>query len=93
MAITISPELEQIVHRIYAGGQYASETDVLSDALKLLQQRDRLRDELRKGIEELDNGERIDADGVFRELRASAKKFDGGKSRVALTFRPRRGVI
>lgn len=76
MALTISPEVEQIVHRIYAAGQYASETDILSDALKLLQQRDDLRKELHRGVEELDNGQRLDADDVFGELRAAAAKLD-----------------
>jgi Arc/MetJ-type ribon-helix-helix transcriptional regulator len=77
MAIIISPELENILHRIYASGEYASETDVLIAALTLLQQRDRLRNELRKGIAELDHGERVDADEVFGELRKATAKLEG----------------
>jgi Arc/MetJ-type ribon-helix-helix transcriptional regulator len=69
MAISITPELEHVVQGIYAGGQYASETDVIATALYLLQQRDQLRRELQKGCEELDRGERVDADEFFNDLR------------------------
>jgi Arc/MetJ-type ribon-helix-helix transcriptional regulator len=77
MAITISPELEQVVSRIYSGGHYASESDVLESALKLLQQRDQLRRDLQSGFDELDNGQRIEAERIFGELRAVAAKLDG----------------
>ncbi|MEX2317492.1 MAG: type II toxin-antitoxin system ParD family antitoxin [Pirellulales bacterium] len=77
MAINISPDLEQIVHGIYASGRYATEADVISDSLHLLQQREQLRNDLRRGVEELDKGERIDADEVFGELRKRAATFDG----------------
>ena len=50
MAIKITPELENAVHGIYAGGQYATETDVIAAALHLLQQRDQLRSELQQGL-------------------------------------------
>ena len=61
MSITIRPEIEQLVHGIYAGGSYASEADVLAAALRLLEQRDRFRSHLREGSDELDRGERLDA--------------------------------
>ena len=69
MAIEITPELASTVQSIYAGGQYASEGEVLATALQLLQQRDQLRRDLQMGIDELDRGERLDADQVFSELR------------------------
>jgi Arc/MetJ-type ribon-helix-helix transcriptional regulator len=77
MSIPITPEIEQLVHGIYAGGAYASEADVLAAALHLLRQRDELRIKLREGIDELDRGERLTSDQVFRELRKRAVKFDG----------------
>jgi Arc/MetJ-type ribon-helix-helix transcriptional regulator len=77
MAIKITPELEKVVHGIYAGGQYASETDVIAAALHLLQQRDELRSELQQGCAELDRGERLDAEDVFNNLRRRAAELDG----------------
>jgi hypothetical protein len=69
MAINLTPELEHVVQGIFAGGQYAIETDVIATALYLLQQRDQLRSELQKGCAELDRGERVDAVEVFNDLR------------------------
>jgi hypothetical protein len=69
MAINITPELEHVVQGVCAGGQYASETDVIATALYLLPQRDQLRGELQKGRAELDRGERVDAVEVFNDLR------------------------
>jgi len=80
MAILITPDVEQLVHGIYAGGQYASEADVLAAALQLLQQRDRLRSELQIGCDELNRGERLDGVQVFSELREQAREFDGRAS-------------
>jgi Arc/MetJ-type ribon-helix-helix transcriptional regulator len=76
MTINISPDLEQIVHGIYAGGGYASEADVISDALHLLQQREQLRNDLRRGVKEPDQGERVDGDEVFKGLRQRATALD-----------------
>lgn len=80
MAIQITPEVESLVNGIYAGGQFASETDVIATALQLLQQREELRRKLQRGCDELDRGERLDADEVFAELRRLAGELDGRKA-------------
>jgi len=77
MSSFVTPEIEQLLHGIFAGGEYASEADVLAAALRLLQQRDRLRIALQQGCDELDRGERLDADQVFTELRQRAAELDG----------------
>ena len=77
MTIKITAELENVVQGIFAGGQYASETDVIAAALHLLQQRDQLRSDLQQGFAELDRGERLDADVVFNDLRRRAAELDG----------------
>lgn len=77
MAIEITPDIEIVVQGIYAGGQYASEEEVLATALHLLQQRDQLRHDLQEGIAELDHGERLEAEQVFAELRQRAAHLDG----------------
>lgn len=69
MAVQITPEVEQVVSGIYAGGQDASEAEVFTAALQLLRQREQLRSDLEQGSRELANGERIDAAEVFAGLR------------------------
>jgi Arc/MetJ-type ribon-helix-helix transcriptional regulator len=77
MNISLSPEIEQLLQGIYSGGEYASQADVVSAALHLLKQRDQLRIKLQQGCDELDRGERLDADQVFGDLRKRATELDG----------------
>lgn len=77
MSVNITPDLERLVQTIMRDGEYADESEVLREALMLLEQRDRLRDEIRTGLEELDRGERIDAQTVFDELRGRAAMIAG----------------
>lgn len=77
MSIEITPEVEQLVHGIYATGQFSSESDVLTAAVRMLHDRQQLQRDLEQGCRELDNGQRIDADVVFAELRARAVELDG----------------
>jgi len=77
MTIPFTPEIEQLVQGIYAGGAYASQADVVTTALRLLEQRDRLRKLVHQGCEELDRGERLDSDAVFSELHERATELNG----------------
>jgi Arc/MetJ-type ribon-helix-helix transcriptional regulator len=76
MDIQISPEVAQLVHGIFAGGQYASESEVVGAAVRLLHQRQHLRQDLEQSCRELDNGQRIAADEVFAVLRQRAAELD-----------------
>jgi antitoxin ParD1/3/4 len=55
-------------------GKYPTPIDVVEDALRLLQQRDhqqrldRLREQIRVGVEEADRGELIDGEKAFDEI-------------------------
>jgi Arc/MetJ-type ribon-helix-helix transcriptional regulator len=69
VGIEITPEVESLINGIYAGGQYASQAEIIAAALQLLHDRDQLRRNLKRGCDELDRGERLDADEVFAELR------------------------
>jgi putative addiction module CopG family antidote len=80
MDVQITPEVAQLVHGIFASGQYASESEVVGAAVRLLHQRQQLHMDLKQGCRELDNGQRIDADEVFAALRQRAKELDGAGS-------------
>ena len=70
MATEITPEQQQLVDRLLADGQYASENAVMDEALQLLRQRDELRSRLQVGIEQLDVGKRTPAKEAIAGLRA-----------------------
>ena len=77
MTVEITPEVQQLIHCIVAGGQFSNEADVVSAAVRLLHQRQELRIKLEQGCRELDGGQRIDADEVFANLRQRAAELDG----------------
>jgi antitoxin ParD1/3/4 len=76
MTVNITPEAEQLLAGIFASGQYANEAEVLTVALRLLGQHESLRRDLEIGCQELDRGERLDADNVFSSLRQRAVELD-----------------
>ncbi|MBF0542542.1 MAG: type II toxin-antitoxin system ParD family antitoxin [Nitrospirae bacterium] len=59
MNITLTPQLEELVKTKVASGRYGSESEVLSEALRLLEERDRtniklieeLKVEIKKGLD------------------------------------------
>jgi antitoxin ParD1/3/4 len=77
MNVSLTPELERLVQEKVASGLYNSASEVVREALRLLQERDELRrvrlEELRReiavGIEAADRGDLVPADEVFAQLR------------------------
>ncbi|PSB14785.1 type II toxin-antitoxin system ParD family antitoxin [Phormidesmis priestleyi ULC007] len=76
MNVSLTPELEQFVQAKVKTGSCLSASEVVREALRLLDDRDRLReiriDTLRKeiaiGIEQSDRGEVFDGEEVTQEL-------------------------
>jgi antitoxin ParD1/3/4 len=79
MDITLTPELEHLVQDKVASGLYASESEVVREALRLLKNRDELkllavedlRREIQRGLDQLDRGESVplDAERIKSEGR------------------------
>lgn len=84
MDVSLTPELKQFVQERVASGQNQSANDVILDALRLLQSRQRqdeekldwLRAAVAEGIASLDRGEGIPGDEVFRRLYARLAEQD-----------------
>jgi antitoxin ParD1/3/4 len=76
MSIELSSELEQLVQSKVASGRYQSASDVLKDALGLLEEREIYtelhRDEIRRritaGYQSLRAGNGVDGDAVFERI-------------------------
>ena len=63
MAITLTPQLEAMIRRQIESGRYDDPSDVVREALDLLEARDaeeRLRAEVGRGFAQLERGEGID---------------------------------
>ena len=74
MTIHLSGDREQIVRSLMQGGRYASEDEVIDEALRLLRQRQeaeqaRVVEGIRQGIEDMNAGRSRPADEVFADIR------------------------
>ncbi len=74
MTIHSSSDREQIVRSIMQGGRYASEDEVIDEALRLLRQREEAEqacvvEGIRQGIEDMKAGRSRPADEVFADIR------------------------
>ena len=77
MNISLQPEKEQFIEAKLKTGQYENAEQIIVEAFKLLEQRDKLYDnwlqEMRKklkvGIEKPERGEGIDGETVIEKLR------------------------
>lgn len=78
MNVNLTPELEQLVHDKVQTGRYNSASEVVREALRLMEERDQLKamqkEELRKkiavGLKSLDEGKGVDGEAVFARLEA-----------------------
>lgn len=87
MNVSLTPELEKLVQEKVKSGRYNSASEVVREALRLLEEQDQLRavrlEEVRKkiaeGLEALDRGEGIDGDEAFEQLRKKSEARRGEK--------------
>ena len=79
MNVSLTPELERLVHQKVESGRYLSASEVVREALRLLEEHDQLRAlkleelraEIRVGIEQADRGETapLDVSGTLAGVR------------------------
>ena len=84
MNVSLSPQLEKLIEEKVASGMYNSASEVIREGLRLLQEREQLREirleELRKqvqiGLDELDNGQSapLDIENIKRRGRKRLAK-------------------
>jgi antitoxin ParD1/3/4 len=84
MNVPLTSELEQLVKDKVDSGKYHSISEVIGEALRLLEERDRIQEQrlielkakIREGIEELDRGEGIDSEDVFAEIEEEIQRIE-----------------
>ena len=65
MTVDIPADLEPFVQRLIAERRFLTESDVLSEGLRLLQAQESLRGAVRQGFVQLDEGSVVPAEMVF----------------------------
>ncbi|MEH2416994.1 type II toxin-antitoxin system ParD family antitoxin [Nostoc sp.] len=84
MNISLTPELEQLVKDKVSSGKYHSVSEVMGEALRLLEERDRIRDQrlaelkakIQEGIEASERGEVVDGEEVFAEIEEDIRRAE-----------------
>lgn len=82
MNVSLTPELEQLVAEKVESGRYTSASEVIREALRLLEEQDQLRQKrlaavrqkIDRGLAQLDRGEGIPAGQAQSRLRRTKKK-------------------
>jgi len=84
MNVSLTPELEKLVQKKVDSGRYTSASEVVREALRLLEKKDQqeaerdkalkaFQAEMDRRIAELDRGEGIDAEEAFARFRAHVR--------------------
>ena len=76
MNVNLTPELEKLVHKKVKTGRYNSASEVVREALRLMEGRDSarsaqlagLRRRINEGLESLDRGEGVDGERFMTKL-------------------------
>jgi antitoxin ParD1/3/4 len=87
MNVSLTPALERIIIKKVKTGLYNSSSEVIREALRLLEEQDRLRrmklEDIRKeiniGIRQADRGELVEGKEVFLKLRTRNKEHSRKK--------------
>jgi antitoxin ParD1/3/4 len=77
MNVSLTPELERLVAEKVQSGRYTSASEVIREALRLLEEQDRLkqtrlsavRQKIARGLKQLDEGQGIRAEDARERLR------------------------
>lgn len=83
MNVSLTSELEQVVDQKVKSGMYTSASEVVREGLRLLQERDEMREtklnalraEIQKGIDDLEAGRIVDGPTTMAEFREKLLKL------------------
>jgi antitoxin ParD1/3/4 len=82
MNVSLTPELEQLVSEKVESGRYSSASEVIREALRLLEEHDQLkqqrlaqvREKIDRGLQQLDTGQGISPQEARARLRRAPRK-------------------
>lgn len=79
MNLNLSAEANEFVRGLVAQGKYQNEEEAVVDGIRLLMGREKLRNEIQVGIEQLDRGEFCDEETVFAEVDAVIDEIEASQ--------------
>jgi antitoxin ParD1/3/4 len=92
--VSLTPELERLIHDKVETGSYQTASEVVREALRLLKQRDdgliQLRQDIHAGLAQIERGEYTEYDRKSTPRLAARVKARGKKRLAELKARTRR---
>lgn len=81
--VSLTPQLEEFISSRVSSGRYLSASEVVRDGLRLLEQRENLREEaldrvrkkIEQGLSSLDRGNQLDAEAFLNDLEQSIDRW------------------
>jgi len=77
MNVSLTPELEKLVADKVAAGRYASASEVVRAALRILEEEERWRtyaqEKIARGLADMNEGRIVDGETAMRRVRAAAR--------------------
>ncbi len=80
MTTEIPGDLVPFVQRLIAEKRFLNEADVLAEGLRMLQARETLREEVKKGFDQLDAGIRVPAEDVYARAEKRIGQMENGEA-------------
>jgi antitoxin ParD1/3/4 len=69
MNISLPPQQQAFVEGLVNSGQFASANEAIVACVRWMQSREKLREQVKVGVDEADRGELIDHATVFKQLQ------------------------
>jgi Arc/MetJ-type ribon-helix-helix transcriptional regulator len=79
MTTEIPSDLVPFVQRMIAEKRFLNEEDVLAEGLRMLQARETLREEVKKGFDQLDAGLGVPAEEVYARAEGRIRQIENGE--------------
>ena len=79
MKLNLPAEANAFVMGLIAQGKYQNEEEAIVDGIRLLMEREKLRNEIQVGIEQLDRRESWDEETVFAEVDAVIDEIEASQ--------------
>ena len=76
MNLNLPADADEFVRGLVSQGRYKSEEAAVVDGIRLLMGREKLREEIQIGVDQLDRGESHDEETVFAEIEAAIRESE-----------------
>lgn len=80
MNVQVPVSFSPAVERLIAQGRFRNASEIVAEGIKLVLMREELERDVQAGIDDLDAGNRIEAETVYAEARRRIKAIEDGQA-------------